>query len=44
MQHLVSMKHLTEEEIMTILDRADTFKKFGVRELPGKYSVSNLFF
>ncbi|WP_186671298.1 aspartate carbamoyltransferase catalytic subunit [Sporosarcina sp. BP05] len=44
MQHLVSMKHLTEEEIMIILDRADTFKKFGVRELPGKYSVSNLFF
>lgn len=44
MQHLVSMKHLTEEEIMAILDCADTFKKHGVRELPGKYSVSNLFF
>ncbi|MBO0585848.1 aspartate carbamoyltransferase catalytic subunit [Sporosarcina sp. E16_8] len=44
MQHLVSMKDLTEVEIMTILDRADTFKKFGARELPGKYSVSNLFF
>ncbi|NYF24163.1 aspartate carbamoyltransferase catalytic subunit [Sporosarcina sp. JAI121] len=44
MKHLVSMKHLSEEEIMTILDRADTFKKFGARELPGKYIVSNLFF
>jgi len=44
MQHLVSMKHLTEDEIMTFLNRADTFKKLGVRELPGKYSVSNLFF
>lgn len=44
MQHLVSMKHLTEEEIMTILDRAETFKKLGVQELPGKYCVSNLFF
>lgn len=44
MQHLVSMKHLTEDEIMTLLNRAETFKKFGVRELPGKYSVSNLFF
>ncbi len=44
MQHLVSMKHLNEEEIMAILDRADTFKKFGARELPGKYIVSNLFF
>ena len=29
---------------MTFLNRADTFKKLGVRELPGKYSVSNLFF
>ena len=44
MKHVVSMKHLTEKEIMAILDRADTFKKFGARELPGKYIVSNLFF
>lgn len=44
MDHLVSMSQLTEEEIMAILDRADNFKKFGNRELPGKYTVSNLFF
>jgi aspartate carbamoyltransferase catalytic subunit len=44
MDHLVSMKHLTEEDILTLLERADTYKKFGVRELPGKYIVSNLFF
>lgn len=44
MQHLVSMKDLSEAEIMTILERADTFKKLGARELPGKYIVSNLFF
>jgi aspartate carbamoyltransferase catalytic subunit len=44
MQHLVSMKHLTEEDIMTILDRTATLKKLGAQKLPGKYSVSNLFF
>ena len=44
MNHLVSMNQLTEEDIMAILDRAHTFKKSGVRELPGKYMVSNLFF
>ncbi|MBE1553535.1 aspartate carbamoyltransferase catalytic subunit [Sporosarcina limicola] len=44
MKHLVSMKQLTEAEIMGILDRADVFKKYGIRELPGKYFVSNLFF
>lgn len=44
MEHLVSMKQLTEGEIMSILDRAENFKRFGVRELPGKYTVSNLFF
>ena len=26
MHHLVSMNHLTEEEIMAILDRAETLK------------------
>lgn len=44
MDHLVSMSHLTEEDIMAILDRAETFKKIGNKELPGKYTVSNLFF
>ncbi len=44
MNNLVSMKQLTEKEIMALLERADTFKKNGVHEFPGKYSVSNLFF
>ena len=44
MDHLVSMKQLSVEEIMSLLERAETFKKFGARELPGKYTVSNLFF
>lgn len=44
MDHLVSMKQLSIEEIMALLERAETFKKFGVREFPGKYTVSNLFF
>ena len=44
MNHLVSMKQLEEEEIMALLERAETFKKLGVQEFPGKYIVSNLFF
>lgn len=44
MDHLVSMKHLTKEEIMILLDRAQNFQQYGARELPGKYLVSNLFF
>ncbi|ARD49238.1 aspartate carbamoyltransferase catalytic subunit [Sporosarcina sp. P33] len=44
MEHLVSMKDLTVEEIMLILDRAAIFKRLGFRELPGTYTVSNLFF
>ncbi|MFJ7933074.1 aspartate carbamoyltransferase catalytic subunit [Sporosarcina sp. NPDC096371] len=44
MDHLVSMKQLTEEEIMALLERAETLKKLGIREFPGKYTVSNLFF
>lgn len=44
MQNLVSMKQLTKEEILAILDRAQNLHKYGARELPGKYTVSNLFF
>ncbi|WP_313234389.1 aspartate carbamoyltransferase catalytic subunit [Sporosarcina ureae] len=44
MEHLVSMKDLTVDEIMLILDRAAIFKRLGFRELPGTYTVSNLFF
>lgn len=44
MDHLVSMKQLTEKEITALLDRAQNFQKYGARELPGKYIVSNLFF
>ncbi|MHA6258638.1 aspartate carbamoyltransferase catalytic subunit [Sporosarcina sp. CAU 1771] len=44
MKHLTSMKELTETEIMSLLQRAETFKNNGVHELPGKYYISNLFF
>ncbi|WP_153731223.1 aspartate carbamoyltransferase catalytic subunit [Sporosarcina obsidiansis] len=44
MEHLVSMKDLTVEEIMLILERAAIFKRLGFRELPGTYTVCNLFF
>ena len=44
MDHFVSMKELTEKEIIEFLDRAEMFKKNGTHELPGKYTVSNLFF
>lgn len=44
MKNLVSMKQLSVEEISTLLERAETFKKYGIRELPGDYMVSNLFF
>ncbi|WP_303968116.1 aspartate carbamoyltransferase catalytic subunit [Sporosarcina ureae] len=44
MEHLVSMKDLKVEEIMLILDRAAIFKRLGFRELPGTYTVCNLFF
>lgn len=44
MDHLVSMKQLTEKEIIALLDRAQNFHEYGARELPGKYTVSNLFF
>lgn len=44
MDHLVSMKQLTEQEIIALLDRAQNFQEYGARELPGKYTVSNLFF
>ena len=38
------MKQLSEAEIIALLDRAESFSKYGSRELPGKYTVSNLFF
>lgn len=44
MNDLVSMKQLTEERIIAILDRAQNLHKYGARELPGKYTVCNLFF
>jgi aspartate carbamoyltransferase catalytic subunit len=44
MKHLVSMNQLSEEEILAILEKASIFKKFGIRALPGKYYISNLFF
>ena len=44
MNHLVSMKQVNRRDIMAILDRAANLKNPVVRELPGKYTVSNLFF
>lgn len=44
MKHLVTMKQLSEDEIYALLDRAQNFSKYGARELPRKYTVSNLFF
>ena len=44
MNDLVSMKQVSETEILAILDRAQNFEEYGARELPGKYTVSNLFF
>ncbi len=44
MDHLVSMKQLSVEEMIALLDRAQNFSEYGARELPGKYTVSNLFF
>ncbi|MBD7983464.1 aspartate carbamoyltransferase catalytic subunit [Sporosarcina sp. Sa2YVA2] len=44
MTNLLSMNELSVEDIMTLLERAEVFKKLGIRELPGNYMVSNLFF
>lgn len=44
MEHFVSTTELSIEEITSLLDRAENFSKYGARELPGKYIVSNLFF
>lgn len=44
MANLLSMNELSVEDIMTLLERAEVFKKLGIRELPGNYMVSNLFF
>ncbi|WP_432359453.1 aspartate carbamoyltransferase catalytic subunit [Sporosarcina sp. UB5] len=44
MKNLVSMQDLSIDEISIILERAEMLKRFGIRELPKKYFVSNLFF
>lgn len=44
MKHFVSTTELTIEQIYGLLDRAENFSKYGARELPGKFTVSNLFF
>jgi aspartate carbamoyltransferase catalytic subunit len=44
MNDLVSMQQLSETEILALLDRAQNFEEYGARELPKKYTVSNLFF
>lgn len=44
MNNLLSMNQLSIEEMTALLDRAEIFKKYGIRELPGDYMISNLFF
>lgn len=44
MQNLLSMKDLTIEDITSILERAEILKHYGIREMPEKYMISNLFF
>ena len=44
MKNLLSMKDLSIDEITTILNRAEILKQYGIRELPEKYMISNLFF
>lgn len=44
MENLVSMNQLSVEDITALVDRAEIFKKFGVREIPGDFMISNLFF
>ena len=44
MDNLLTMKQFNEENIMEILNYAEYLKRHGIRELPGKYLVSNLFF
>ncbi|WJY28796.1 aspartate carbamoyltransferase catalytic subunit [Sporosarcina trichiuri] len=44
MENLLTMTQFNEEEIMEILNYAEYLKRHGIRELPGKYLVSNLFF
>lgn len=44
MNDLVSMEELTKDEIVELLDSAKHFCENGATELPGKYTVSNLFF
>lgn len=44
MDNLLTMQQFSEENIMEILNYAEYLKRHGIRELPGKYLVSNLFF
>lgn len=44
MRNLLSMEHLSNEEIMHILDRAQAFENGEEAEFTKKYHVSNLFF
>lgn len=44
MKNLLSMEHLSNEEILTILDRAKDFENGKEPELSRVYNVANLFF
>lgn len=44
MKHLLSMEHLTTEQIMSLIERAKQFEQGEEPVLQRKYNVSNLFF
>lgn len=44
MENVVSMNDLSVEDINALIERAEIFKKYGIRELPGEFMISNLFF
>ncbi len=44
MKNLLSMEHLTTEEINYILDRAQAFENGEASSLSRTYNIANLFF
>lgn len=44
MKNLLSMEHLTKEQIMSLIDRANQFEQGEQSTLNREYSVANLFF
>lgn len=44
LQHLTSMKNLSVEQMMHIIEQASSFKRNGIPQLSQQYVMSNLFF